>query len=46
MDGKLFEKLTASIKQAGEIRRGERSPSREFYVESETKKSLLGRVIH
>jgi len=27
-----FEKLTASIRQAGEIRRGERKPSRTFEI--------------
>mgnify|MGYP001055858410 CR=1 FL=1 len=37
MDDELFGELKASIKQVGEIRRGERAPSREFFVESEVK---------
>ena len=30
----LFEELLESVKQAGEIVRGERAPSREFYVDA------------
>jgi putative transcriptional regulator len=30
MDRKLFEELTKSVKQAGEIARGQRRPSRKF----------------
>ena len=34
MDKKLFEQLFESVKQADEILRGERAPSREFYVDA------------
>jgi len=32
MDKKLFERLVLSMKQHGEIARGERAPSREFFI--------------
>lgn len=35
MSKKFFEKLLESVKQADEIVRGERPPSRVFYVDSE-----------
>jgi putative transcriptional regulator len=35
MDNKLFDELMQSVAQMGEIRRGERAPSRETYVASE-----------
>ena len=35
MEKSLFDELTESIKQAGEIVRGERAPSREFHLESD-----------
>ena len=34
MDKELFEQLTESMRQMGEIARGERAPSREFHVDS------------
>lgn len=34
MSKKFFEKLLLSVEQAGEIVRGERPPSRVFYVDS------------
>ena len=34
MDKELFEQLTESMRQMGEIVRGERAPSREFHVDS------------
>lgn len=34
MNKRLFEKLAESIKQHGEIARGERAPSREFHVDA------------
>ena len=34
MDKELFDQLTESMRQMGEIARGERAPSREFYVDS------------
>jgi putative transcriptional regulator len=34
VDKKLFSRLTKSMKQHGEIARGERSASREFHVDS------------
>lgn len=34
MDKKLFDQLAESMEQMGEITRGERSPSREFVVDS------------
>ena len=33
MDKKLFEQLTESMRQMGEIARGERAPSRAFHVD-------------
>jgi putative transcriptional regulator len=33
---KLFDEFMESIQQAGEIVRGERAPSREFFVEAAT----------
>ncbi len=33
MDDKLFNELKESIREAGQIRRGERSPAREFTFE-------------
>ena len=34
MNKELFEQLTESMRQMGEIARGERAPSREFHVDS------------
>ena len=34
MNKRLFEKLSESMKQHGEIARGERAPSREFHVDA------------
>jgi putative transcriptional regulator len=34
MDKKLFARLKESMKQHGEVARGERAPSREFHVDS------------
>ena len=34
MDKELFEQLTESMRQMGEIARGERAPSRAFHVDS------------
>ncbi|HVY23877.1 MAG TPA: transcriptional regulator [Steroidobacteraceae bacterium] len=34
MNKKLFEKLAESMKQHGEIARGERAPSREFHMDA------------
>lgn len=34
MDKKLFERLAKSMKQHGEIARGEKAPSRQFHVDS------------
>jgi putative transcriptional regulator len=33
MDKALFDELLESVRQAGEIVRGERAPSREFYID-------------
>jgi putative transcriptional regulator len=40
MKKKLFDELVESLKQAGEIVRGERAPSREFYVDAAMIKQL------
>ena len=40
MDKKLFERLVESIQQHEEIRRGERAPSREFFVDAEKGKEI------
>jgi len=40
MKKKLFAELVESVKQAGEIVRGERAPSREFYVDGAMVKEL------
>jgi putative transcriptional regulator len=40
---KLFEELLESVKQANEIVRGERAPSREFYVDAAMIKQLRKR---
>lgn len=37
MYDKLLDELTASVKKAGELRRGEREPAREFDVSEEVK---------
>lgn len=34
MNKRLFERLVESMKQHGEIARGERAPSREFHVDA------------
>ena len=34
MDKELFKQLTESMRQMGEIARGERAPSRAFHVDS------------
>lgn len=38
MNKKLFERLVESMQQHEEIRRGERAPSREFFVDAEKTK--------
>jgi len=40
----LFEELLESVKQAGEIVRGERAPSREFYVDASMVKQLRSKT--
>jgi putative transcriptional regulator len=40
MKKKLFEELIESLKQAGEIVRDERAPSREFFVDAAMIKQL------
>jgi putative transcriptional regulator len=40
----MFEELLKSVKQAGEIARGERKPSRTFKVDSATIKGLRNRT--
>ena len=40
MDKKLFERLVESTQQHEEIRRGERAPSREFFVDAEKVKEI------
>ena len=40
MKKKLFAELMESVRQAGEIVRGERAPSREFYVDAAMIKQL------
>ena len=40
MKKRLFEELLESVKQANEIVRGERAPSREFYVDAAMIKQL------
>lgn len=40
----LFDELVESVKQAGEIVRGERAPSREFHVDAVMIKKLRGRT--
>ena len=40
----VFEELLKSVKQAGEIARGKRTPSRTFEVDSATIKELRGRT--
>ncbi len=39
-----FMKISQSIKQAGEIRRGERKPSRSFYLKPVDVKSIRHRL--
>lgn len=56
MDAKLFDQLMESVKQADEIVRGERAPSREFHVDAVRVKEIrkatglsqskFARVIH
>ena len=38
----IFEELLESVKQAGEIARGKRAPSRSFKVDASTIKELRG----
>lgn len=40
MDSKLFEDLMQSVEQMDDIVRGERKPSREFYVDAAQIKSI------
>jgi len=40
MDKKLFKDLMESVRQADEIIRGERAPSREFYVDADRVKEI------
>ena len=40
MNKKLFERLVESMQQHGEIARGERAPSREFYVDAARVKEI------
>lgn len=40
MDKKLFERLVESMQQHEEIRRGERAPSREFFVDADKVKEI------
>ncbi len=40
----LFDELVESVKQAGEIVRGERAPSREFHVDAVMIKQLRDRT--
>ncbi len=44
MRKKLFDELLESVKQAGEIVRGERAPSREFYFDAAMVKALRKRT--
>jgi putative transcriptional regulator len=39
-----FDELLKSVKQAGEIARGERTPSREFHVNAVMIKELRGKI--
>lgn len=40
MDKKLFARLVESMQQHEEIRRGERAPSREFFVDAAKVKEI------
>ena len=40
MNKKLFERLVESMQQHEEIRRGERAPSRELYVDASAVKAI------
>ena len=40
MNKELFEQLTESMRQMGEIARDERAPSREFHVDSGVREAL------
>jgi putative transcriptional regulator len=40
MNKRLFERLAESMKQHGEIARGERAPSREFHVDAVAVKKI------
>ena len=40
MDKELFEQLAESMRQIGEIARGERTPSRAFHVDSGVREVL------
>jgi putative transcriptional regulator len=40
MDKRLFERLVEGMQQHEEIRRGERTPSREFFVDAEKVKEI------
>lgn len=44
MKKKLFDELLESVKQAGEIVRGERAPSREFFIDGAMIKDLRKRT--
>lgn len=44
MKKQLFEELVESIRQAGEIVRGERAPSRKFHVDATMIKDLRKRT--
>jgi putative transcriptional regulator len=40
MNKKLFAQLAESMKQMGEISRGERAPSREFHVDADSVRAV------
>ena len=44
MDKELFEQLMESMRQMGEIVRGERALSREFHVDSGVRELVLSKI--
>ncbi|WP_266167854.1 NadS family protein [Dyella subtropica] len=44
MKNDLFNKLLKSVEQMGEITRGDRAPSREFYIEPEDIKEIRTKI--
>lgn len=44
MKKELFEELTASVKEAGEIRRGKAKPSREFVFDPEDIRAVRAKL--